>query len=222
MPITVNCACGESMRVKEEWAGRRARCPMCKQPLTVPDPAKRPAEEDEEVIDAVAAEEEADPRVIQKPKARPGRKSDDDRTRRRIRDEEEVYEADLVEEEPPSRVTTKPKARPRLDRHDDEEDDRPRRRRDEEDEDDRRDSRRPVSGPRRVEEARPRRRRKTRESGGWGIHISAGVLGGLGMMAFATVWFVVGLYAGWIYFYPPILFIAGLVAFVKGLMGVED
>lgn len=217
MPITVNCACGQSMRVKEEWAGRRARCPMCKQPLTVPDPSKRP---DEEVIDAVAAEEPADPPATRR-KARPEGDPDDKGTRRRIRDEEDIYEADPVEDERPSRVSTKPKARPRLER-DDDEDDRPRRRRDDDQEDDGRDSRRSVSASRRAEEARPHQRRKTRASGGWGHHTSAGVLGGLAMMVLAAVWFVVGLYAGWIYFYPPILFVAGLVALVKGLMGVKD
>jgi hypothetical protein len=42
---------------------------------------------------------------------------------------------------------------------------------------------------------------------------------GIGMMAFAVVWFVTGLYFDILFFRdPPILFIIGLGAFVKGLL----
>jgi len=51
--------------------------------------------------------------------------------------------------------------------------------------------------------------------------LSAGVIGGGIAMLAAIVWFVVGLAAGWIFYYPPILFVIGLVAFIKGLLG-ED
>lgn len=44
-----------------------------------------------------------------------------------------------------------------------------------------------------------------------------GVSGGMLAMIIAVVWFVVGLAADVIFFYPPILFIIGLVAFFKGL-----
>lgn len=51
--------------------------------------------------------------------------------------------------------------------------------------------------------------------------LSGGVIvGGLVMLG-AVVWFVVGLAAGFMFFYPPILFVIGLVAFIKGLLG-ED
>jgi hypothetical protein len=49
--------------------------------------------------------------------------------------------------------------------------------------------------------------------------MNAGVIGGVLMMVIAVVWFVVGLHAGWIFFYPPILFVIGIVALIKGLMG---
>lgn len=42
---------------------------------------------------------------------------------------------------------------------------------------------------------------------------------GIAMMVGAAVWFFVGLAAGRIFFYPPILFIFGIVSFFKGLMG---
>ena len=42
------------------------------------------------------------------------------------------------------------------------------------------------------------------------------------MMVIAVVWFVGGLAADIIFFYPPVLFIVGLVAFFKGLAGGES
>jgi hypothetical protein len=54
-------------------------------------------------------------------------------------------------------------------------------------------------------------------AGGFGS-TNAGVIGGLLMMVVAVVWFVVGYAGGRIFFYPPILFIIGLVAAGKGLM----
>ena len=44
-----------------------------------------------------------------------------------------------------------------------------------------------------------------------------GVLAGVLMMVIAVVWFVCGLYMNWIFYYPPVLFIVGLIAFIKGL-----
>jgi hypothetical protein len=43
------------------------------------------------------------------------------------------------------------------------------------------------------------------------------MLGGLAMMAIALVWFFGGLAAGVIFFYPPILFVIGLVGLLRGL-----
>nr|WP_319400564.1 hypothetical protein [uncultured Carboxylicivirga sp.] len=48
--------------------------------------------------------------------------------------------------------------------------------------------------------------------------IQKGVLGGVVMMAIATVWFVGGWIAGFIFYYPPILFIIGIVALIKGIV----
>jgi hypothetical protein len=48
--------------------------------------------------------------------------------------------------------------------------------------------------------------------------MSYGVLGGLAMMAIAVIWFVAGLFFDYIFFYPPILFVIGIVAVVRGVM----
>ncbi|QEG42225.1 hypothetical protein UC8_42590 [Roseimaritima ulvae] len=44
MPIAATCACGKKLQVKDELAGKRVRCPNCKQPLTIPanQPAPQP------------------------------------------------------------------------------------------------------------------------------------------------------------------------------------
>src|SRR5207247_6470440 len=54
-------------------------------------------------------------------------------------------------------------------------------------------------------------------SGGIAIHPS--ILPGLAMMAGAAIWFFVGLAAGRIFFYPPILFCLGIAAIITGFRG---
>ncbi|MCI0379213.1 MAG: zinc-ribbon domain-containing protein [Gemmataceae bacterium] len=46
--------------------------------------------------------------------------------------------------------------------------------------------------------------------------INAGAAGGLALIIVAVAWFVIGLAAGVIFYYPPILFVIGLVAMLKG------
>jgi DNA-directed RNA polymerase subunit RPC12/RpoP len=38
MAISFQCTCGRTLRVKDELAGRRARCPKCSSILTIPKP----------------------------------------------------------------------------------------------------------------------------------------------------------------------------------------
>lgn len=46
---------------------------------------------------------------------------------------------------------------------------------------------------------------------------NAGIIWGIIMMAGAVVWFVLGYMAGYIFFYPPVLLIIGLIAVFKGI-----
>jgi hypothetical protein len=56
-----------------------------------------------------------------------------------------------------------------------------------------------------------------------GSGVSSGsVLTGVLMMVGALVWFFGALALGRIFFYPPILFIVGLVTFIKGLAGNSE
>lgn len=54
---------------------------------------------------------------------------------------------------------------------------------------------------------------------GWFGNVNSGVVGGFLMMLIAVVWFVLGLAGGYIFFYPPILFVVGIIAVVKGGLG---
>ena len=48
--------------------------------------------------------------------------------------------------------------------------------------------------------------------------IENGMMGGIAMMVIAAVWFGLGYMAGVIFYYPPILFLIGVFAFLKGLL----
>ena len=70
------------------------------------------------------------------------------------------------------------------------------------------------------QEARAQREKEDRAAIRWGSGqrgIDKGVWGGLAMMVGAIVWFVLGWMAGYIFFYPPVLFVIGIVALVRGL-----
>ena len=93
----------------------------------------------------------------------------------------------------------------------DDDDDRPRRRR-----------RRPVEDEDDYDD-RPRRRKRTKKKAKESQSLegkvwSGSAMGGLLAMLIAVVWFVGGLFADIIFFYPPILFIIGLVGLIRGLV----
>lgn len=71
--------------------------------------------------------------------------------------------------------------------------------------------------------SRVRKQKPVNDSGFFALEqrwANSGIMGGLLMMAIAVVWFVGALvYADRIFFYPPVLFVVGLIAFFKGLAG---
>jgi hypothetical protein len=213
MSIPVTCGqCGWRATVKDELAGQKGKCPTCGEPIPIPKkgiappapPRRKPDADDEpEVV-------EDELRSRSKPGSRPASIS----TRRRNEDEDD---------------------RPRRRRDDDDEDDRPsksrRRRAEDDDEDDRpRTRHRARDDDYDDDDDRSRRRRKKArkkpEHTGWfGLEsrvLSAGVIGGTIAMVIAIVWFVIGLFADIIFFYPPILFVIGLIAFIKGLVSAGE
>jgi hypothetical protein len=42
MPITVNCDCGHQFRVRDEYAGKKAQCPACGDPVMIPSGTFQP------------------------------------------------------------------------------------------------------------------------------------------------------------------------------------
>jgi hypothetical protein len=191
MPIPLQCDCGRSMRVKDELAGRKVKCPQCAAVLTVPQPEPPAEDQAYELISDDGPEEEVRPRG-----------------RARSASEESVQAA-------PSR--RRPAAAEDDEEDDPEERRRERRRRrereqDEEEEEDRRSAQRRREYRRdvaRIEQPRPASR-------GFGS-LNAGIVGGLLMIVIAIVWFGAGLMFGIIFFYPPILAIIGIGAIIKGL-----
>ena len=47
MPIPVKCACGKTLSLKDELAGKKVKCPACQKLLSVPTP-KVPEESPDE------------------------------------------------------------------------------------------------------------------------------------------------------------------------------
>ncbi|MBP3957496.1 hypothetical protein J8F10_19790 [Gemmata sp. G18] len=174
MPITFDCACGKVLRVADEHAGRRVKCPVCDAVCTAPE-----AEPQFEIV-----EDPAEP-PAPAPKARPVARP----VASRIEDDEDDRRGYSV-------------AKSRRD-EDDEEEERPQKKR-------KKFKRGSSNRPPQHDNFRIERRVAT-----------GGVAGGLLAMLIAVVWFIAGLMNDWIFFYPPILFILGLVAFIKGLAGEE-
>jgi hypothetical protein len=194
MPIQIQCDCGKKLRVKDESAGKKIRCPGCQEILSVPAPEL--VEPDEEDTSAAVTSEPP------KPASRSRRKNDSD------------------DEESTAVTANAPKTSPwdKKDVNDEDEEERPRSRKRPDDEDDE------------DEEDRPRRRKKKRRrdkdgspegesSSQAGPYATIG--GGVLMMVGATVWCIAGLAFDRIFIYPPILFVIGIVAVVRGAMTRE-
>ena len=73
MPITLNCSCGKTLRVADEHAGKRVKCPSCNAIIASTPPAPQfEVVEDEPKKAATAA------RPVAKPVAKPHENDDDD------------------------------------------------------------------------------------------------------------------------------------------------
>lgn len=185
--------CAKTLRsAKPLSPGAAVKCPACKQVFTVPD-----AGDAEDIVNVTVVEPA--PRAGGKSSGRPARvrrDDDDDYEERRPARKRNLSDDDDL---PPRR-------RPRYEDDEDDEAEREpaRRRRYEDDDDD-------------YDRPKPRKKKKNRVKENAGNAAAAGVLGGLLMMAIAIIWFVVGLMNDYIFFYPPVLFVVGIVAIVKGI-----
>jgi hypothetical protein len=168
--ISVWCKCGKLLRVKDELAGRKVRCPECQGAVVVPPavPTKSAAEAD-------------DAQVRTSVTGTPGK----------VKAKGPPPLEDAAHNERPK---AKPVARKTAQDADDEDE----------------------PPPRSI-------RKKSRSKSGYsGFAVSPSIVVGALMMLGAIVWFCAGMALDIIFFYPPIMFVLGLISFVKGLMGRED
>ena len=203
MPITFSCSCGKTLRVNDDLAGKRARCPACQAAVTIPaaDPGF------EVVEDAAPPPPRRATPVLARPAAKPPAPPPppDDAGFDVVDDEDDGrgYKAKAVNARRLDEDAAEERRRARRRRKDDD--------RDDEDEYDRATRRRAQAKESKLKSRSYEHR-----------VINGGMMGGLAAMAIAAVWFIVGLALGVIFFYPPILFVIGLVGFIKGMVSRND
>ncbi len=175
MPIAVHCDCGRALRLKDDLAGRKVRCPACGDVLAVPKPKAARGAEDE-AVEVQFTDDAAD----EPPVARAPRKAT-------VRFDDEPRE-DRVRRSAPERRPSPPRS---------------------------------WKEPDEPRERRPRSGGKRRRSGPL-IVVSPEIITGCLMMLGALIWFFAGLAAGYIFFYPPVLFVLGVLAVIRGFTGGGD
>ena len=210
MPISFTCTCGKLLRVKDELAGRRVKCPACAAATTVPKPPA-PAEAEFEVVEDEPAPAPAPAKARAKKADTAGfhfAGGNDEKPR--AKGISRVDEDDEEEERP------RKKGRSKLDEDDDEEDERPRSRRRRDDDDD-------------EEDERPRRRKKSRRAAAEsnlgkriGYMVGGLVLVLIGVGLAALGWYGGGRSATKMLILGVCLGVAGIGTGIKGLMGNVD
>ena len=195
--ISMQCGCSRSFKIKDELAGKKIRCPECKAVLAVPKPEVE-LESDDDAANFLVAESApvtVTPVAAGKPRARKSRDEDDDDRE----ENEDDDEAPRPKKKSDDGFTADPspwdKAKPEP-----------------------------------KKDKKPKKKSRSLDSynddpperSGPGIVISKSIITGILMMIGAVVWFGLGLAADRIFFYPPVLFVCGIVAVVKGAMGHEE
>jgi hypothetical protein len=160
MAIVIPCPCGRSLRVKDEFAGRKVRCPGCTNVLSVPQ-ALQEKDAEHEALDYLLTDSPPEP-----PK-RPN-------TREAVATPEEVMRRPSV---PPRYAPPTPAAS--------------------------------------VKSRGPAQIKKRRRSGPL-LVVHREIVAGVLMILGAIVWFGLGLAAGIIFIYPPILLVLGIGAVIRG------
>jgi hypothetical protein len=168
MPIPMQCSCGRAMQVKDEMAGRKIRCPDCKQVLPVPAQRNENDVEDEalRILSADAPEEKKS--ASAEPEKTPA-----------VQERPKPFSAPQI---PKSGISAAKPAVPK-----------------------------PISKP----------KKSRSDRAGFGIAVHPSIIAGVLMMVGAAVWFFLGLAAGIIYPYAPILFLFGIGAVIRGFTGQD-
>jgi hypothetical protein len=202
MPIPFRCACGRTLRARDELAGRRVKCPTCGETVGVP------------TAESAAAEGDAAQPPAKDPWA--GEASPHDEGVQpeptNVEELDEVLPADDDEDEDEDELSTREKVRRKEERAADREaerraKDRKKRRsekriRDLEEEGRRRNT---GSGPR-------------RSRGPILYNVNAGIGGGIAMIVLSIICSGLALKATGVLFVTPVLFLVGVAAVIKGII----
>src|SRR6266851_7504278 len=116
MPITLKCGCGKHLKVRDELAGKRARCPGCGTILPVPSGITRQPLVRQEKLVSPSAEDDVEEPVIPRDKRASARRHDEDdyegvRAAGRVRERDELDEDESspLDDEPRRRHKKKKK-----------------------------------------------------------------------------------------------------------------
>lgn len=178
MPIAIACGCGKTGRVKDELAGKKVRCPECREPITVPRPADL-SPSDEGAFQQFTSKGPPRPKSASTPPPLP---------------DLAIQEKSTLDFAEPLDDYKRPPKLPR---------------------------KRSVPYDSDIERKPERPTRGIAFEEGWFGSIDSGMIGGLLMIVIAVVWFGLGLAAGRIFFYPPILLVIGVISMIKGMFGGE-
>lgn len=164
----IDCeGCGAALKLKEEYVGRRIKCPKCGTALVVPE--LEPTWEDSDPLFSIAAQPTAPP--IQMPAA-PAL----------------GHAAGNV-----GMATSTPSyLRPQA----------------------------PSESPKFAAKTKELATNRQAKERGTGAFRQIGI--GAVIMSIAAIWFVGGLMAGWFFYYPPLLFIVGIITVIKGCLGYAE
>jgi DNA-directed RNA polymerase subunit RPC12/RpoP len=77
----------------------------------------------------------------------------------------------------------------------------------------------PAKQPAALANLRKPARAKTSRRSSPPLVVNREIVAGVLMMLGAVVWFGLGLLLGWVYFYPPVLFVLGIAAVIRGFKG---
>lgn len=190
MSLVVPCQCGKRLNAPEEFRGRKVRCPACQQILTVPLPEAAP----------VAEEEEED--YFEVVTAAPTNKATEENL-------PEVVAEEVGPDEPRRPKKRKKKRKPRSE-----------------------ESELARMYMEDAEEEMEREERRARAMGGlnrdddsggmtlFGVHVTAGVLGGFGTLLLGIIGFIICAIIKDEEVYPVRLFVGSLVCVVLGAFGL--
>jgi hypothetical protein len=110
MPITLKCGCGKHLKVRDELAGKRARCPGCGTILPVPSGITRQPLVRQEKLVSPSAEDDAEEPVVSRGKRTAARREDED-DYEGVREAGRVRERDELDEDESSPLDDEPRRR---------------------------------------------------------------------------------------------------------------